>query len=235
MPGLIDTITGTVRHSAGLALQDVPVLDLLARDLPRPRVFVNDLVAAAVGEAGGGTLALIQIGTGIAGRWVVDGVALPGAHGYPGEIGHLRFRARGRRCLCGNMGCAEAYGGWGAIRRRFAESGRPVSSPAEVLRAARSDPLARRVLKDALDAIGFAASALVAVADPGILRVGGGLSAAWGETLLASLRNALSGRVLAEVAAATPVEQTRLGERASLIGLATLASEWSRTASDRRS
>lgn len=225
MPGLIDVATGTIRHSAGLALRDVPVLELLERQLPRPRVFVNDLVAAAVGEAGGGTIALIQVGTGIAGRWVLNGVALPGANGYPGEIGHLRFRADGRRCLCGNTGCAEAYGGWGSIRRRYEEAGRAVSSPAAVQQDARTDPWARRVFEDALEAIGFAASALVAVCDPGTLRVGGGLSATWGETLLVSIRDALKIGVLAELAASTRIEATKLGERASLIGLAELASE----------
>jgi glucokinase len=225
MPGLIDVPRGTVRYSAGLGLRKVPVLDLLERDLPRPRVFVNDLVAAAVGEAAGGTIALIQIGTGIAGRWVVDGAALPGTNGYPGEIGHLRFRVDGRQCDCGNRGCAEAYGGWGAIRHRYEEAGRPVSSPAAVLRDARTDPWAGAVLEDALEAIGFAASALVAVCDPGTLRVGGGLAAAWGDALLASIRRTLTVGVLAELAAATRVEGTKFGERSSLIGLATLASQ----------
>ena len=58
------------------------------------------------------------------------------------------------------------------------------------------------------DAIGFAAAALVATSDPGTLRLGGGLAAAWGETLLAAIRAALEVRVLPEVAAATTVERT---------------------------
>jgi glucokinase len=219
MAGLVDAERGTVGYSINLGLRNVPIVELLEAELPSPRVFENDLVAAAVGEAEGGTLALIQIGTGIAGRFAVDGAVPSSASGHAGEIGHLRFRAEGRLCACGNRGCAEAYGGWGAIRRRYEEAGQPVISPAALLREAEVDPWAREVLDDALEAIGFAAAALVAVCDPGTLRVGGGVAAAWGETLLAAVRRAIDTQVLPELAAATRVEASRLGERASLLGL----------------
>ena len=217
VPGLVDSHRGLVGYSANLGLRNVGVLELLEAEVPRPRILENDLVAAAVGEARGGTLALIQLGTGIAARYVVDG-SVPRA-ARAGEVGHLRFRADGPRCSCGNRGCAEAYGGWGAIRRRYEEAGRPVSSPATVLRDAETDPWARELLDEALEAIGFAAAALVAVCDPGTLRVGGGVAAAWGETLLAAIRSALETRVLPELAASTRVESAKLGDRASLLGL----------------
>jgi glucokinase len=223
LPGLVDAERGTVVYSANLGLRNVPVLDLLEADLPRPRVFENDLVAAAVGEADGGTLALMQIGTGIAGRFSVDGAVPSSAGGQAGEIGHLRFRPDGRLCACGNRGCAEAYGGWGAVRRRYEEAGRRVISPIALLREADEDPWAREVLDDALEAIGFAAAALVAAWDPGILRVGGGIAAAWGDTLLAAVRRALQAQVLPEVAAATQVEGSEFGDRASLLGLYALS------------
>ena len=138
---------------------------------------------------------------------------------YPSAVGHLRVRANGPRCSCGHRGCAEAYGGWGAIRRRYEEAGRPVSSPSVVLHDAETDPWARELLDEALEAIGFAAAALVAVCDPGTLRIGGGVAAAWGETLLAAIRSALETRVLPELAASTRVESAKLGDRASLLGL----------------
>jgi glucokinase len=223
MAGLVDADRGTVGYSVNLGLRDVPMLELLEAKLPRPRVFENDLVAAVAGEADGGTLALMQIGTGIAGRYAVDGAVVSSAGGHAGEIGHLRFRPDGRPCACGNRGCAEAYGGWGAVRRRYEEARRPVSSPAALLREAEVDPWAREVLDDALEAIGFAAAALVATWDPGTLRVGGGVAAAWGDTLHAAIRRALEAQVLPELAASTRVEASRLGERASLLGLFALS------------
>ena len=182
VPGLVEE--GTVHYAANLPLRDTPLLELLT---PRPRVFVNDLVAATVGEAAGGTLALLQVGTGIAARFAVNGQVLRG-----GEVGHLRFRDDGPLCRCGNRGCVEAY-----------------------LREADG------AIDDALEAIGFAAAALVAAWDPGTLRLGGGLAAAWGETLLQAVRQAVSERVLPGTS--IKVEAARLGDTAALVGLAELA------------
>ena len=108
----------------------------------------------------------------------------------------------------------------GRHSRRYEEAGRPVSSPATVLRDAETDPWARELLDEALEAIGFAAAALVAVCDPGTLRVGGGRRRGLGrDARSTAIRSALETRVLPELAAATRVESAKLGDRASLLGL----------------
>jgi glucokinase len=211
--GLVED--GTVRYAANLPLRETPLAELLT---PRPRVVVNDLVAATVGEASGGTLALLQVGTGIAARCALEGRVLPG-----GEVGHLRFRDGGLPCRCGNRGCAEAYGAWGGILDRYAAAGRPEPTPASLLAEAETDDWAAEVLTDALEAIGFSAAALVAACEPGTLRLGGGVAAAWGETLLEAVRRGLKERILPDVAAATVVERAKLGDTAGLVGLAALA------------
>ena len=217
--GPVDEGNGLVRYAANLDLRDAPIVELLEGQGHKPHVFVNDLVAATVGEAEGGSLALLQVGTGVAARCAVDGRVAPSATGQAGEVGHLLFRAGGLQCRCGKRGCAEAYGGWGGISNRYAES----PTPAALLRAAESDDRAREVLTDALEAIEYAAAALVAACDPGTLRVGGGVAAAWGETLLASIRSELRERILPDVAAATVVESAKLGDSAAAVGLALLA------------
>jgi glucokinase len=206
-----------------LGLHDAPLLERLAPEIPAPQVFVNDLVAATVGEAGGGTLALLQVGTGIAGRCAFDGVVASAPRGHAGEVGHLRFRGDGLPCRCGNRGCAEAYGSWGGILDRFAANGRPEPTPASLLQDAQSDEWSRGVLDDALDAVSFAAAVLIAAWDPGTLRLGGGVAAAWGDTLLDAIRTGLPERLLPDLAAATVVEPARLGDAAPLVGLAELA------------
>ena len=124
--GLVDAERGTVQYAANLPLRETPLLEFLAAVTPPPRVFVNDLVAATVGEAGGGTLALLQVGTGIAGRCAVDGRIASWSGPHAGEVGHLRFRDNGLPCRCGNSGCVEAYGAWGGIL----ELSCPASPPA---------------------------------------------------------------------------------------------------------
>jgi glucokinase len=221
--GLIDSERGIVRYASNLGLQDAPLVELLQAHVPAPQVFVNDLVAATVGEAAGETLALLQVGTGIAGRCAVEGRVPSSANGQAGEVGHLRFRPGGLQCRCGNRGCAEAYGAWSGVTDRYSEAGRHGPTPTSLLEDAQSDEWSREVLDDALEAIGFAASALVAVCDPGTLRVGGGVTAAWGEALLEAIRLTLKESVLPDVAAATTVESAKLGDTAGLVGLAALA------------
>jgi glucokinase len=221
--GLVDPERGIVRYASNLDLHDAPVVELLQARVPAPQVFANDLVAATIGEAGGETLALLQVGTGIAGRCAVQGRVPSSASGQAGEVGHLRFRPGGLPCRCGNHGCAEAYGAWSGITDRYSQAGRPEPTPASLLEEAQTDAWAEQILADALEGIGFAASALVAVCDPGTLRVGGGVAAAWGETLLEAIRAALKEAVLPDLAAATVVESAKLGDSAALLGLAALA------------
>ena len=212
--GLVDAERGVLRYSANLGLEDAPLAELLGIEAPAPSVFANDLDAAAIGEAQGGTLALLQVGSGIAGRFVVAGHVVPSASGHSGEVGHLRFRDDGLLCSCGHRGCAEAYGGWSGIARRYAnDRAEPPAAPA----------LPESVVADAFDAVGFAAAALVAAYDPGTLRVGGGLAAAWSDALVDAVRTGLSERVVPDVAAATTVEPARKGDASALVGLQALA------------
>jgi len=214
LPGQV--ADGRVRGAVNLGLDDAPLLELL--DLPAPAAFANDLVAATTGEAAGAMLALLQIGTGIAGRFAVDGVVPASATGLAGEVGHLTFRPGGLECSCGRRGCVEAYGGWRGIAARCEELGHEASA-AEVLDA----DWAEEIRADAFEAIAFAAAALVAAHDPGTLRLGGGVAAVWGEPLLETVRAAVRHRVLPAVGEATVVEPSRLGEAAPLLGLALLA------------
>jgi predicted NBD/HSP70 family sugar kinase len=81
------------------------------------RVHVeNDVNAAALGTfthlglAPGSSLAYVNVGTGIAAGFVLDGQLLRGATGAAGEIGHVPMWPDGPPCPCGQRGCAEAIG-----------------------------------------------------------------------------------------------------------------------------
>jgi glucokinase len=97
---------------------DAPDLDLRqwTRDvLGLPLWIDNDARAALIGEwwAGAGRgmddLAMVTLGTGIGAAAVSDGRLVRGRHGLAGMFGgHLTVNLHGRRCTCGNVGCAEA-------------------------------------------------------------------------------------------------------------------------------
>ncbi|WP_104668250.1 ROK family transcriptional regulator [Ensifer adhaerens] len=94
---------------------DVAVADRLAERLNLPVSVENDATAAAMGEHYFGVarrhrnVVVIFVGTGLGGGILINGQPYRGAFRNAGEIGHLTVYPDGRRCYCGNQGCAETY------------------------------------------------------------------------------------------------------------------------------
>jgi glucokinase len=203
----------------------------LAGRLGRPVTVDNDGACAAWAEhrmgagAGAGDVIMITLGTGIGAGIVTGGVLQRGAHGFAGEPGHRVIDPEGPDCACGRGGCWEQYASGRALARLASErAGRPVSSE-EVVAAARTGDLAAAETLDRFGwwfALGLAN--LVAVLDPEIVVVGGGLVEA-GEVLFDPLRRAYRELVMAgDVRPEVPIVPAALGERASAVGAALLAS-----------
>ncbi|SDB52348.1 ROK family transcriptional regulator [Bauldia litoralis] len=104
--------------------KDVPVRDRLAAATGLPAFIEVDLAAAAHGERlyGLGSdfrdFYYLYFGVGLGGSMVHDGVALRGAWGNAGEIGHIPVVPGGDPCPCGNRGCLERYLSLEAYERR---------------------------------------------------------------------------------------------------------------------
>ncbi|MEM1326536.1 MAG: ROK family protein [Bacteroidota bacterium] len=83
----------------------------------------NDANVAALGEMkfGGGKgmqhLAVITLGTGLGGGFIINGRLHIGHNGMAGEIGHTNAVRGGRQCRCGLKGCIEQYVSVTGIRR----------------------------------------------------------------------------------------------------------------------
>ncbi|MEQ8702035.1 MAG: ROK family protein, partial [Bauldia litoralis] len=102
----------------------LPVRDRLAAATGLPAFIEVDLAAAAHGERlyGLGSdfrdFYYLYFGVGLGGSMVHDGVALRGAWGNAGEIGHIPVVPGGDPCPCGNRGCLERYLSLEAYERR---------------------------------------------------------------------------------------------------------------------
>ena len=113
----------------------------------------NDVKAAAFGAyalRGGssGSMAYLNLGTGIAAGIVADGELWRGARGTAGEVGHISVDPNGPLCRCGQRGCIEAFAGGGAIAERW---GRPGALPGarRVRRRRRGRPARARAARAA--------------------------------------------------------------------------------------
>jgi glucokinase len=245
--GWFDRTGDTVLFSPHLAWRNTSLRRDLAARIALPLWVGNDADAAAwaeyrYGAARGADLALmITLGTGIGGGIVMDGRLQRGAHGVAGEWGHMRVVPDGRLCACGNRGCWEQYASGNALGQTAREVARTSPAAAELLlqrvdgdssrltgehvaHAARDgDPLALELVAEVGGWLGQGIADLAAVLDPGVVVIGGAVSAL-GELVLAPARarmqRALPGRGFRpgpEIVAA------ELGPQAGLVGAADLA------------
>ena len=228
-----------------VAWGDGPLADLLEKQVGCPVVVENDANAAAWAEyrfgAGVGVpdQLMVTLGTGVGGGVIVGGSIYRGAHGVAAEIGHIGLVRDGIRCACGRSGCLEQYASGRALERDAqlaAEAGRAPS----LLAAAGGDPtsvtgtmvtqLAQEGEEDAVELMTQLAhylatgiSSLVAVLDPALVLIGGGLSDA-GDVLLEPTRTALADDLTGGDDRPGPdLRIAALGNDAGLIGVADLA------------
>ena len=191
--GLVDTDAGRFVWGPHVAGTDVPVRAQLEGEFGLPAVVDNDVNAAAWGEmkvgAGFGYrhVLFVTLGTGIGGAIVTDGEVHRGA-GFAGEFGHVRFEPGGPPCECGRSGCWETVASGPALERLARDH---IAANPEGTLAARldGDIDGETVTEAALDGDESAAALvarvgadfgrglcdLIAVLDPEIIVVGGGL------------------------------------------------------------
>ncbi|CAD5138398.1 MULTISPECIES: ROK family protein [unclassified Microbacterium] len=215
IPGLVDAETGRVLHAVNLGVES---LDLAARAehaLGVPFRVENDVKAAALGAAVlsdvAGSMAYLNLGTGVAAGIVVDGRIWRGARGTAGEVGHLSVDPRGRLCGCGQRGCVETFCGGGALAKAW---GRPGALPVkDIVEAADAgDPHAQALQADLFFGAAAAVRVLVLSADVETVVIGGGLTALGGR-LAAGVRAALH----AGAEASPFLKSLRLDERIELL------------------
>jgi glucokinase len=188
-----------------------------------PLTCINDATAACAGEIVDDTvMAYMALGTGIGSKIAVGKNVLVGHHGAAGEVGHVVFKP-GVPCLCGLDGCTEAYAGWGGLQRQWNQlHDTPLTDPTALLEHVRyGDAIAMELWDQAMAAVAHAATCLIASVDPARLVLGGGLSVAWGDPLLAGVVARLPHQ--SYTGQRTPVVMTTLYEQAALLGVAAIA------------
>lgn len=218
IPGRLDQ-TGTAVQSSGYVdLAGQRLGEDIGDRLGLPAVLDNDAHMALVAELRHGAAAdaqnvvLFTVGTGIGGAVAVERVVIRG-HGNAGQLGHLTLQPDGLVCNCGRRGCSEVLASGTALGRLIAEAGLPAGTSVEALLERRaSDPAATDVLRHWASAWRAAIDTVVAVVDPELVVLGGGLGGAAVAALDAFAPESSSGWFT------RPVVPARLGDDAGVIG-----------------
>jgi len=128
-PGLVDR-DGVLHMAPNLpSVRNLGIKVLLEERLQVPVQVDNDATCAAWGERemgaakGSDDVVVVTLGTGIGGGLVLDGRLYRGAHGFAGEVGHIKVDPNGIPCPCGGRGCWERYASGSALGRFGREAG----------------------------------------------------------------------------------------------------------------
>jgi fructokinase len=223
-PGSISRRTGLMRNSNTRCLNGRPVVSDLRARLGRDFTLANDAncfaLAEALAGAGAGHRVVFGVimGTGCGGGIVIDGALHAGHQSLAGEWGHTTLDPAGVPCFCGQRGCVETYiSGSGLERAHFDATGFRLSAHEIAAAADAGEPACRRLMDGFFDAFGRAMANLVAVLDPDVIVLGGGLSnidALYTRGVAEVERRAFGGEF------ATPIVKHRLGDSAGVIGAA---------------
>jgi len=192
IPGAVDRSTGRVTHALNLGLEDLDLGGELAARLRRRVRVENDVNAAALGAwqaLGGpatGSMAYLNLGTGLAAGLVLGGRLWRGARGVAGEIGHIPVDPAGPPCPCGQRGCLElTASGSGLARAWGGDSVRDLHAA-----ATGGDAAALAVWTSFVEHVAASVRLLVLTVDPDRVVMGGGLSTL-GDELLDAVRGVL--------------------------------------------
>jgi glucokinase len=230
IPGSVDPRTGRVGSApTAPALIGLDPRDIKLGPVGRPAIC-NDANAALTGEwrfgAAVGRPNCIGLfsGTGVGGGAIVDGRLMTGTTGVAGEMGHLVVDPAGPACPCGGRGCLEQFGSGTAIAAWYgARSASRPAGAAQVAELARAgDALAVEAFAVAGHSLGIAVASLANVFNPGIVVIGGGVTAAW-DLLEDSLHAAVRTHAMPLARRQLGISVGALGRAAGVIGAAVSA------------
>jgi glucokinase len=217
VPGRVDAVQGRALSGGYVDLAGLPLAEAIGTAAQRPVFVDNDgnmalFAEHAVGAARSArTTVMFTIGTGIGGAVIADGALLRG-RAAAGQLGHITVTGGGKSCLCGRHGCIETTSSGTALGRHIADAGLASATSVEMLLSCSSDgdAAAKSVLAAWAAPMRIAIDTAVAIFDPDLVVLGGGLGIAMHQAL---------GCFPAEAAwYQCEVVPASLGDRAGVIG-----------------
>lgn len=225
-PGAISSRDGTLKNSNTTCLNGRPLREDLMGRLGVPVVLENDancfaLAEALAGAGRGAELVFgVILGTGVGGGIVYRGELRRGPQHLAGEWGHHSIDPAGPPCYCGQRGCVETFIAGPAVEAEYRRLSGDARSMAEIVAAyGRAEVAAAEIFLRFIERFGRALANLIAILDPDVIVLGGGLSNI--DALYTLGRDAVA-RCVFNDELRTPIRRNQLGDSAGVIGAALL-------------
>jgi glucokinase len=245
--GLVQPRSGSLIWGPHVPGTNLGIRSVVSEQFSVPVLVDNDANTAAFAELNMGSASgydnvlLVTLGTGIGGAVIIGGSVYRGG-GFAGEWGHVQVERDGLLCDCGKRGCWETRASGPALVRLAHQvvTRNPDSSLARILdpdsisgetvvaAADGGDETARALVTEVGRSFGQGLAGLVAIFDPELIVIGGGLGSI-GESIVGPARRVLSDSLHGGRLRVPPaIQVATLGPRAGAVGAALLAVEEAR-------
>lgn len=238
-PGPLDAKKGTIISTPNLPFKNYNVIKPIRDKFNVPVFLDNDANVAAIGEymfgAGKGKRDIVYftVSTGVGGGAVLNGQIYRGNTCNALEIGHITVNPNGPRCNCGNVGCLEAMSSGTAIGKKGREAAstnvetslkkyKEITSVEVFKEMEAGDAIAKEIIDEALNYLGIGVANAVAIFDPEMIIIGGGVSKA-GAIVFDTVRDVVNKRCFKSMAESCEIVPAALGTDAGVIGAVALA------------
>ena len=188
LPGKVDRAAGISYNTYSIWNREVPVRQIVEKELGVPVVTENNLKAYAESEIllGYGRthddFMLVKWGPGVGSAMILDQKVYQGASGLAGEIGHMPVEGSKRPCNCGRKGCLETEISTHSLMRDLRET-KPVQEWTEAGHrmtyrnsaewGALPDPEVQKVMNEKIDLLCHSIRNAVSILDPDRIIVSG--------------------------------------------------------------
>lgn len=244
MPSYVNPNTQLLVHANCFGWRNVPIFTHLEKSFHGQIYIENDANCAALGEVLAGNakgcrnVIMLTLGTGVGSGIILDGKIYAGADLMGAELGHTKLIYKGKRCTCGQLGCADSY----CSARGLTQQARDALSTGKkslmtelcggslkkmdariVFEAAqRGDATAKEVLEQYIDYLVAAMSTFTTIFRPELFILGGGVANA-GKALTEPLQKSLLVNTFAGAEIGVPkIKLAGCGDDAGIIGAAFL-------------
>lgn len=238
-PGPLNAEEGVIISTPNLPFKNYNVVQPIKDKFNVPVYLDNDANVAAIGEfmfgAGRGknNIVYFTVSTGVGGGAILNGNIYRGNTCNALEIGHITVNPNGPRCNCGNIGCLEAMSSGTAIGKRGRDAVvtnvetslkkyDEVTSYEVFKEAEAGDIVAKDIIEEALTYLGIGIANAIAIFDPEMIIIGGGVSKA-GDIVFNKVREVVNKRCFKSMAESCEVVPAGLGTDAGVVGAVALA------------
>lgn len=241
------SLTGRVDSNDGYSytyfnFNETPLTDLFEERLGIRAYIENDSRAMVYAERIFGVVKeeknvlFLNLGRGIGVGEMFDGKLYYGKTGFAGELGHIPLLDNEIICHCGKKGCLETEASGIALEKMFIEhlaagetsvlsekwkSGEDILLYDIIEAANNDDVLSITLIANVAEKLGRGVGVLINLLNPDLVVVGGSLSLV-GDYLMLPLKMAINKYSLSLVSKDTKFKMSKLGETASVIGVAML-------------